>query len=176
MTTGGRAGWATLFSLFAVALALRAADALSGRLTGVPKGVHACRSLDEAGGLTGLDLGALRAALADGDLVTERILRLRRSAVAVTLRPTQGAATRLSYFRSAGPVPGLLRPPLPAFHAIEVPLNPGRTATLHAASLGDGSVWQDLEWFEGTGRAALRGQGRTVDLLRLARRLTEGTP
>jgi hypothetical protein len=175
MTARGRAGLATLLSLIAVALALRAADALAGHLTGVPRGVHACRTLDEATVRTGMDLGNLRDVLADGRLVTERILRLDGSAIAVDLRPAGAEGPRISYYRSAGPVPAVLRPPLPPFHAIEVNLLPGHTGSLHAASLDDGTVWQDLEWSVGAGRAALRGQGRTVDLLRLARRMVEGT-
>jgi hypothetical protein len=62
---------------------------------------------------------------------------------------------------------------LPSFHEITVPIQPGRTGSLKAERQSDGSVWQDLEWSDDTGTTALRWSGRTVELLRLARRLVE---
>ena len=174
MTDAGRASLAILAAWSTAALALRAADALASQLAGVPRGVRVCASLDEAEARTGLELGPLRRALGEGAFAAEQILRVRTPAVAVTLRPTRDDAAVFTFFRSAGPVPALLRPPLPAFHALEISLAADKTAALRAATLADGSVVQDLEWSEDTGQAALRTRGRTVDLLRLARRMIEG--
>jgi hypothetical protein len=119
--------------------------------------------------------GPLRRALGNDRVEAGGIRRTNPPAVAVDLRHGEDKKTQLVFFRSSGAIPTTLRPPLPAFHAIEVPLAPGRSASLRAASLRDGSVCQDLEWSEGNGRAALRFAGRTVDLLRLARQMIEDT-
>jgi hypothetical protein len=177
MTEARRAGWAILAVVGTTAFALRAADAMAGLLSSIPRGVHPCASLAEAEARTGLRLDPLRRALGGHEVASAGIRRTLDSAIAVAWRPATSDGLPVTFFQSAtGDIPTLLRPPLPAFHEIEIPLGPGRNARLRAATMEDGSVWQDLEWPEGRGRMALRTQGRTVELLRLARRMVEGAP
>jgi hypothetical protein len=172
-----RASWVVLWVLAGTALALRTADALASMAAGIPRGVHPCTSLAQAEARTGIRLDPLRRALDDQHLAAQEILRTDLPAVAITLHRSEKAQDPISYFHSAtGEIPDVLRSPLPAFHEIAVSLGPDRTASLKAAALADGSVWQDVEWTDGNGRAALRSRGRTVELLRLARRIVEGSP
>ncbi len=170
----GRAGLAVLAVLGGTALALRAADAIPGFLLSVPRGVHVCGSLAEAESRTGLRLEALPRGLGDYQPVagTIRTMAKPAPAVAVTLRGGTGTETELTIFRGRGrEISALLRPPLSAFHEIEIPIGPGRMASLKAASTANGPVLQDLQWFDGEVTTALRFSGRTVELLRLARRI-----
>jgi len=179
VTGAHRTGWTILAVLGGTALVLRAADALPGLVSAVPRGMHVCTTLAEAEARTGLHLDGLHTALGDGYATVDRIATVAKPApaVSVTLRPANAAHGEVTYFRTTGgEIPSLLRSPLPAFHVIEVELGSGRTASLRAATTDDDTVCQDLEWSEGRGRAALRTHGRTVDLLRLARRLVEGGP
>jgi hypothetical protein len=92
-------------------------------------------------------------------------------AVALAMQADDGKS-QLTLMRSrGGGIPATLRPPLPSFHEIAVPLGPGLSASLKAERQADGSVWQDLEWSDGAVTTALRFNGRTVELLRLARQL-----
>ena len=175
MKNTSRTGWTTLAVLAGVALALRATDAIPGWISGVPRGVHLCASVEEAEERTGLHLGAVRqlldrfAVVADGIRTTARPVQ----AVAVAMQGG-GGASQLTLLRShGGAIPPALRPPLPAFHEITIPMTPGRVASLKAEREADGSVWQDLEWSDGSGNTALRFNGRTVELLRLAKQLAE---
>jgi hypothetical protein len=165
------AGWRTLVVLAGVALALRAADAIPGWISGIPRGVHLCATLAEAEARTGLRLGKIG--------VTGRgVGRIRATAspvaaVAVVLR-SDDDQSQLTFFRSrGGSIPTALRSPQSSFHEIAVPLKPGLSASLKAERQADGSVWQDLEWSESAVTTALRWNGRTVELLRLARQLVE---
>jgi hypothetical protein len=179
MTEAARAGCVMLAVLGGAALSLRAADAIPAWLTGVPRGVHACATLAEAEARTGLRLTALGRKLGEYRIEPGGIRTARKSAlaVAVAMRGCDRGATPLTFFRSSvGEIPILLREPMPSFHEVTVPLPGGRVASLRAATLADGALWQDLEWSEGEGRAALRFSGRTVDLLRLGRQLVEDAP
>lgn len=169
----GYAAWTTLAVLAGMALALRAGDAISGWVRGVPRGVHLCTSVAEAEARTGLSLGQFGQGL-PGYAFTTGGIRTTTSpvrAVAVQARAGQDQVTLLR--SSDGEIPLVLRPPLPAFHELTIPLAAGRTATLRAARQADGSVWQDLEWPDGVGKIALRGNGRTVELIRLAKQVSE---
>ncbi len=169
-----RAALTTLAVLAGTALALRAGDAAATWIAGVPRGVHLCASVHEAETRTGLDVRAVRRILggypiaADGIRVTARPV----PALAIAMHGDEGA-NDLTLFRSRGAIPATLRAPLGAFHEITVPLAPGRAGLLKAERQSDGSVWQDLEWSDDTGRTALRFDGHTVELLRVARLLAE---
>jgi len=174
MTTTARAGLTVLAVLGGSALILRAADAIPGLLASVPRGVHICTSLAEAEARTGLGLAQLRDGLGGYLPVAGGIRAVANPVptVAVTLRRSGDGENDFTLFRSrAGAISTLVRQPLAAFHEIEVPLAQGRKASLKAASLDTGSVWQDLEWSDGAGHTALRSRGRTVELLRLAKLL-----
>jgi hypothetical protein len=172
----GEAAWRTLAVLAGVALALRAGDAIPGWLSDLPRDVHACASVEEAEARTGLHLDKLRQGLPGHALIAGGIRTTARpvAAVALAMQPGDGKS-QLTLLRSrGGAIPATLRPPLPSFHEIAVPLGPGLSASLKAERQADGSVWQDLEWSEGTITTALRFNGRTVELLRLARQLAQG--
>jgi hypothetical protein len=177
VTGARRTGWTIVAVLGGAALALRASDALPGFIASVPRGVYVCASLAEAESRTGLGLESLQRDLADYQPMVNGIRATAKPvpAVAVSLRGGQGTEPQLMFFRSrGGEISPSLRPPLPAFHEIAIPITPDRVASLRAGSMGDGSVWQDLEWSDRDGRTALRFGGRTVDLLRVARRIVEG--
>jgi hypothetical protein len=179
MTGAHRTAWTILAVLGGTALLLRATDALPGLISDVPRGMHVCATLAEAEARTGLRLHGLETALGDAYTIKGRIATVAKPApaVSVTLRPASAGQDEVTYFRTTSTeIPSLLRSPLSAFHTIEVELGAGRTASLRAATTGDGSVWQDLEWGESRGRTALRTRGRTVDLLRFARRLIKDGP
>jgi hypothetical protein len=170
----GHATWTTLAVLAGMAIVLRASDAIPGWICGVPRGVHVCASIDEAEARTGLRLGKIREGLAGYALTASGIRATARPIPAVAIAMRGGEGT-LTFLRSRGAeIPATLRPPLPSFHEIAVPLGPGGSASLKAERQSDGSVWQDLEWTDGTGSTALRFDGRTVELLRVARQLVEG--
>jgi hypothetical protein len=173
-TDAGHAVWTTLVVLAGAALALRAGDAIPGWISAVPRGVHLCASLDEAEARTGLHLGKMREGLAGYALMAGGIRTSARPMPSIAVASQSGdGRSQLTLFHSQGAIPTTLRPPLPSFHEIPVPLGPGMTASLKAKNLTDGSVWQDLEWSDGSGHTALRFNGRTVDLLRLARQLAQ---
>ena len=178
----GHATLTTLAVLVGTALALRAGDTLVGWARGVPRGVHLCVNVAEAEARTGLGLGELRRVLSGYEFEKDniRITISPVAAVAIAASATQGGdgrsqlTSQLSILRSrAGDIPEALRPPLRPFHEIAVPLGGGRMASLRAARQADGTVWQDLEWADGAGKMALRSNGRTVELLRLAKQLAE---
>ena len=174
----GRATWTTLAVLAGMALALRAGDALPGWISSVPRGVHVCASVDEAHARSGLNLGNVRDGL-DGYAFTASGIRATARPIPAVAIAAQGGdgTSQLTFFRSrGGAIPSMLRPPLTSFHEIAVPLKPGLSASLKAERQNDGSVWQDLEWSDGTGNTALRFNGRTVELLRLAKRLAKAVP
>lgn|GEM_PF-5743903 len=176
MTGARRASWTVVLVLGGTAFALRAADALPGYLGSVPRGMHVCASLAEAESRTGLHLESIRRGLAPYQVVAGSIRTIAKPAptIAVSLRRGEGAAPLVTFFRSrSGEIPSAIRPALPAFNEIEISLAPGRAASLRAATMGDGSLWQDLEWSDGEQHTALRWSGRTVELLRLARRIVE---
>jgi len=164
--------------LTGVVLALRAGDAIPGWIAGVPHGVHLCASVDAAEARTGLHVGKVRQGLAGYISIAGGIRTTTRPipAVAVSMQRGDGKG-QLTLFRSrGGEIPSALRKPLPLFHEISVSLRPGLSASLKAERQNDGSVWQDLEWSEGSITTALRFDGRTVELLRLARQVVEGSP
>jgi hypothetical protein len=172
----GQAAWRTLAVLAGMALALRAVDAVPGWLSDLPRGVHLCASVDEAEKRTGLHLGKLHEGLAGHALSAGGIRTAARPipAVALAMQADDGKS-QLTLFRSrGGAIPTTLRAPLPSFHEIAVPLGPGLSASLKAERQADGSVWQDLEWSDGAITTALRCNGRTVELLRLARQIAQG--
>ena len=162
--------------LASVALALRAGDAISGWLSNLPRGVHLCASVDEAEMRTGLHLGKLHQDLAGYALIAGGIRTAARPfpAVAIAMQADDGKGQLTLYRSHGGAIPATLRPPLPSFHEIAVPLRPGLSATLKAERRADGSVWQDLEWSDVEITTALRWNGRTVELLRLARQIAQG--
>jgi hypothetical protein len=166
----------TLGVLAASALGLRTLDALPGWLSGVPRGVHVCASLDEAQARTGVQLGALRSVLTGWRPVTVRVTLHPIPAVAVTLLRDHDGADLVLYRSRGGGVPTGLRPALAAFHAITVPLVQGRTAILRAEVRPTGGVLQELEWTTGGQHTVMRFAGRTVELLRLARLLADKDP
>ena len=173
----GRAGLVLAVVLGGTALVLRTADAIPGWLAGVPPGVRLCASLAEAEARTGLrldpNLFAAYEPVADGIRVTAK----PEPAAAVTMQWRQDRRIRLTLFRARGKeIPAALRAPLPSFHEIAVPLEKGHSASLKAEALPDGSVWQDMEWASALGATALRFNGRTVELLRVARRMIEAAP
>jgi hypothetical protein len=169
----GRAGWTTLAVLAGMAIVLRAGDAIPGWISGVPRGVHVCASVDEAEARTGLHLGKIREGLPGYTLTASGIRAAARPIPAVAVA-MQGREGKLTLLRSrGGEIPATLRAPLPSFHEIVVSLVPGLAASLKAEKLSDGSVWQDLEWKDDTGSTALRFNGRTVELLRVARQLAK---
>jgi len=168
------AGWRSLVVLAGVALALRAADAIPVWICGVPRGVHLCTSVAEAEARTGLRLDKIRLAGRTADSI--RTTACPVPAVAVVMQGGDDKS-QLTFFRSrGGSIPATLRPPQPSFHEIAVPLKPGLSASLKAERQADGSVWQDLEWSAGSTITALRFDGRTIDLLRLAKQLVESAP
>jgi hypothetical protein len=166
----------TLAVLAAAALVLRAGDAIPGWLTSMPRGVRHCASVALAEARTGLHLGKLRDGLAGYVLTAGGIRASARPIRAVAITMGRGdAGTQLTFYRSrGGEIPATLRPSLPTFHSLMVQLRPGLSASLRAERQSDGSVWQDLEWSNGTTRTALRFNGRTVELLRLATRRGRG--
>jgi hypothetical protein len=134
--------------------------------------------VEEAQARTGLDLGKVRDSLGDYAFTTSGIRTTARPipAVAIVMQGGEGKS-QLTLFRSrGGAIPTTLRQPLPSFHEIAIPLKPGLSASLSAERQHDGSVWQDVEWRDGTGNTALRFNGRTVELLRLAKQLVEAVP
>jgi hypothetical protein len=171
----GRAAWATLAVLAGAALALRAGDAIPGWIAGVPRGVSACASIVEAEARSGLRLGNARGALDGYAPITGGIRATARPipAIAIAMQGGEGLHPLTLFQSRGGEIPATLRAPLPSFHEIVVPLLPGLSASLKAGSQTDGSVWQDLEWADSTNHTALRFNGRTVELLRLARQLAE---
>ncbi len=150
-------------------LALRGADALPGAVLGLPRGVILCASVEEVEARWGARL-VLPAALADAFVWPPREIRYALRpvpALALRLEAREGAAS-LTIYRSRGAaIPERLRPPGRAFHSLELRVK-GRAALLTTLTLADGRVWQDLEWTEAGGRAGLRFQGPTVELVRLA--------
>ena len=169
----GYAAWTTLTVLAGMALALRAGDALSGWVRDVPRGVHLCASVAEAEARTGLSLGQFGQGLPGYAFATGGIRTTTIPVHAVAVHASEGL-NQVTLLRSrGGDIPQDLRPLLLPFHEITVPLAAGRTATLRAARQADGSVWQDMEWSTDTGQIALRGNGRTVDLIRLAKQVSE---
>jgi len=172
-TAKNGAGWTTLAVLAGMAIVLRAGDAIPGWISGVPRGVHICASVEEAERRTGVLLGNVRKDLTDYPFIADGIRATARPIPAVAIA-MQGGEGKLTFLRShGGEIPVALHPPLPSFHEIAVPLGPGLSASLKAERQSDGSVWQDLEWADSTGRTALRFNGRTVELLRVARQLAE---
>jgi len=172
---GAGQAFRTLAVLAFVALALRAGDAVPGWISDLPRGVHLCASVDEAEMRTGLHLGKLYQGLPGNALLADGIRATARPfpAVAMALQGGDGKS-QLTLFRSrGGEIPATLRTPLPSFHEITVPIGPRLSASLKAERRADGSVWQELEWSEGTITTALRFNGRTVDLLRVARQLAQ---
>jgi hypothetical protein len=168
------AGWRTLVVLAGAALALRATDAIPGWISGVPRGVHLCKDVREAEARTGLRLDRIGRTGR-----TARSLRTTSTPIPAVAVVLQGGddKSQLVLFRSrGGSIPTTLRPPQPSFHEIAVSLRPGLSASLKAERQADGAVWQDLEWTEGAITTALRFDGRTVELLRLARQLIEDAP
>ena len=168
-----RAIWRTLAVLAGVALALRAGDAIPGWISAAPRGVHLCVSMSEAEARTGLRLDKVGESLAG---YTARDIRATARPIPAVAMAMQGGddKSQLTLFRGrGGDIPTTLRPPQPSFHEIMVPLGPGLSASLKAERHADGSVWQDLEWSDGTLRTALRFNGRTVELLRLAKQLAQ---
>lgn len=177
MSAGQPRIWKALAVLIGVAATLRALDALMVWTTGVPRGVLVCASLDEAEQRTGLELSQLNRLAQDFSVVGGTI-RTTASPVAVSvgLRARHAPVQHLTVYRSAATaIPERLRPPMPAFHEIRVPIAGGLTAELRAESFPDGSVWQDMEWSDRRGRTALRFDGQTVQLLRVARQLAVET-
>jgi hypothetical protein len=178
MSAGRPRIWKTLAVLIGVAAALRALDAVMVWTTGVPRGVLVCDSLADAETRTGLDLAGLSGLAQDFALV-DGAMRATTSpvrAVMVSLRARHAPVQHLVVYRSAGAaIPERLRPPWPAFHEIKVPIVDGLSAELRAESFPDGSVWQDMEWSDRRGRTALRYDGPTVQLMRVARRLAAET-
>jgi hypothetical protein len=175
----GRAGLVMVVVLGGTALALRAADAIPGWLAGVPPGVRLCASLDEAEARTGLRLDHARALFADYELLADgiRVTAKPEPAVALAMRWRQDRRIHLTLFHGRGKeIPVALRTPLPSFHEIAVPLEKGRSASLKAEAMPDGSVWQDIEWAVGSDATALRFNGRTVELLRLVKQILEDAP
>ena len=173
-----QSAWKTLAVLAVVTLALRVGDAIPGWISSVPRGVHLCASVDEAETRTGLHASSVHAGLAGHALIAGGIRTTSRPipAVAVAMQGDDGKS-QLTFFRSHGStIPSTLRKPLPSFHEIAVPLGPGLFASLKAERQDDGSVWQDLEWSKDAITTALRFNGRTVELLRLARQLIEDAP
>jgi hypothetical protein len=165
----------TLAVLVGAALALRAGDAIPGWIAGVPRGVSVCASMDEAEARSGLGLGNVRGALAGYVFTAGGIRATARPfpAIAIAMQGREGLHPLTLFQSRGGDIPATLRAPLPSFHEIAVPLLPGLSASLKAGRQTDGSVWQDLEWADGTNHTALRFNGRTVELLRLARQLAE---
>ena len=171
----GQASWRTLAVLAGVALALRAGDAIPGWISAVPRGVHLCASASEAEAHTGLRLDKVGRTLAGYTAGEIRITARPIPAVAIAMQGSDDRS-QITIFRSrGGDIPATLRPPQSSFHEIAVPLGPGLSASLKAERHADGSVWQDLDWSDGTLRTALRFNGRTVELLRLARQLAQDT-
>ena len=150
---------------------------MSGWIAGVPRGVHLCANLEEAETRTGLQLGAARRALGGYAVAANGIRATTRPVPALAIAmQDRGGASEFTFFRSRGAtIPTSLRPALPLFHEIAVPIQAGRTGSLKAERQSDGSVWQDLEWSDDSGRTALRWNGRTVELLRVARQLAQLT-
>jgi hypothetical protein len=178
----GSAAWRTLAVLAGVALALRTGDAIPGWMSAVPRGVRLCASVSEAEARTGLRLDKIGTGL-DGYAAGD--IRTTARPIPAVAMAMQGGDDKgqLTFFRSRGAtIPATLRPPQPSFHEIAVPLGPGLSASLRAERQADGSVWQDVEWSVGDITTGLRFNGRTVELLRLARQLAqavdgaEGTP
>jgi hypothetical protein len=168
------ATWTTLAVLAGTAILLRAGDAIPGWISSVPRGVHLCANVDEAEARTGLHVGKIREGLGGYTFTVGGIRATTRPIQAVAIA-MQGREGKLTFLHSRSTeIPTTLRPPLPSFHEIAVPLGPGRSAFLKAERQSDGSVWQDLEWTDGTGSTALRFDGRTVELLRVAGQLVEG--
>ncbi len=167
-------GLTTLAVLAGMALALRAGDAMSGWIAGVPRGVHLCANVEEAEARTGRHLGAIRRVLGGYAIATDGIRATARPVPALAIAMQDREGNQLTLFRSrGGAIPTSLRPSLPSFHEIAVPIQAGRTGSLKAERQSDGSVWQDLEWSDDSGRTALRWNGRTVELLRVARQLAQ---
>jgi hypothetical protein len=174
MSAGQPSIWKALAVLIGMAATLRALDAVMVWTTGVPRGVLVCASLDEAEQRTGVKLSELGRLAQEYALVGDAIRATASPAAAVSvgLRARRAPVQHLTVYRSAGgAIPERLRTPLPAFHEIRVPIVGDVTGELRAEAFPDGSVWQDMEWSDTRGRTALRFDGQTVQLLRIARRL-----
>lgn len=158
-------------------LALRGVDAVPGAVLGLPRGVIQCASVGEAEARLGAKL-TLPQGLAEAFVWPPREIRYALRpvpALALRLEAREGAVS-LTIYRSRGTaIPERLRPPGRAFHSLEVRVK-GRAALLTTLTLADGQVWQDLEWMEAGGRAGLRFQGPTVELIRLAEAMLEAEP
>jgi hypothetical protein len=171
-----RAMVATLTVFAGAALGLRALDAIPCALSGLPRGVHACATLDEAEARTGVQL-AFAKGLAGWQPSDVRATARPVPAIAVVLRASGPSETRAVLYRSLGPpIPNRLFAPLASFHAISVSLEKGRIARLKAEVLPGGGVVQELEWSDANAHTVLRSSGRTVELLGLAKRLVEKDP
>ncbi len=158
------------------ALGLRALDAIPSWLSGLPRGVHACATLDEAEARTGVPLRVAEG-LAGWRPTEVRATARPIAAIAVTLRAPGPSETKAVLYRSLGPsIPTSLCTPLASFHAISVSLEKGRTAMLKAEVLPSGGVVQELEWSDGRAHTVLRFSGRTIELLGLAKLLVEKVP
>jgi hypothetical protein len=165
-----------LLVLTGAAAVLRLMDAVPGWLVGLPRGVHACASFEQAQAETGLRIAFLRS-LPDWHPVTLRATTRPVPAIAATLRPVRpglGVAGELVFYRSrGGAIPDRLRTPLATFHTVEVDLPRGHKAILAAELLPGGGTLQELAWSEANQSTVMRFGGRTVDLLGLARLIVD---
>jgi hypothetical protein len=161
-----------LLVLTGAAAVLRLVDAVPGWLVGLPRGVHACASFEQAQAETGLRIAFLRS-LPDWHPVTLRATTRPVPAIAATLR-RPGVAGELVFYRSRGDaIPDRLRTPLATFHTVEVDLPRGHKAILAAELLPGGGTLQELAWSEADQSTVMRFGGRTVDLLGLARLIVD---
>lgn len=170
-----RAVATALLVLTGAALVLRLADAVPGWLAGLPRGVHAWETLDQAEAATGIEVGPLRR-LPDWHPVAIRSTKWPDRAVAVTLRSPRVRAELVFYRSRGGRVPDRLRSPLATFHSVEVMLPRGHKATLAAELLPGGGTLQELAWSEANQQTVMRFTGRTVDLLGLAKLVVDEDP
>jgi hypothetical protein len=150
---------------------LRMADAVPGWVTGIPRGVVAAATLDEAQSISGISVGLP----APSEFVTTprgiRASRPPSAGLALTARrPSDGR--NLSLYRLSTTDAERLYRPLFPFHEIAIKVA-GRPAQLRASRLPDGSVVEEVEWQENSLRTILRFDGSTLELLALAQGLAE---
>jgi hypothetical protein len=157
----------------AVAAVLSAADAMATLVIGLPRGVHACASLDAAGRALGarVVLPAFFPPRLSWPPAAITATALPTASIAVTFAARADAAPALIVAQTAegaALVPGKLLAPGAVLQeaAVTVGEQPG---VIRRVQAGDGRVWLELAWRRADRAFAVRSLGAEDELLRVAR-------